>query len=92
MKIRNLRHRIGQVEKRLSFHQPSISVVVRCVTQQFALDLDQCVEIVNESRPVRTAISVVNLLDVPPELNANQLERHLREHAEEICSAGGDLR
>jgi len=89
VKIGDLKNRIGRLEKRFDMKQSCIRVVVRGVTQEFALGLDQCIPIVDESRPARTGIKTMNLLNVPCNLNTNQLQCYLRQHADEICSSAG---
>jgi hypothetical protein len=61
-------------------------IVMRAGQPELALDTDRCVEILSECEFVLTGPTLLlDFLRVPDGLNAAQLERHLREHALEIC-------
>ena len=51
-----------------------------------ALDGDRWVEILRETGSLPTGrIGVLSFLNVPSDLNAEETEKYLREHADEIC-------
>jgi hypothetical protein len=54
----------------------------------FAMDVDRCVEVLVECGFLCTGpgISMLNFLDVPHDLSAQELERYLRKHGAEICN------
>ena len=59
--------------------------------QEFALDLDRCIEILGEcgflpSSPFRCP----ELLEIPDGLNAKELEKYLRTNGAQICGTGRD--
>jgi hypothetical protein len=63
-------------------------LVVLLAGQELALDADRCVEILRESGFLARGphISVIHLMDVPPDFNATELERFLRESGGELCT------
>ena len=74
------KRRIKKLEERAGVgSHPVLRLIVRQAGAKFALDVDQCIEILDECGALPTGpISLVNLLHVPPSLNAQELERYLR--------------
>ena len=61
-------------------------MVVTTAGRGLALDQDRCVQILRESGFLPTGpVGVVNLGDIPQGLNADELERFLREDGADIC-------
>jgi hypothetical protein len=87
--MRSLRSRINQLEQQTGIKGAQIRFIVERAGQgEWALDLDRCVEILSECGvEPRGPISMLNFLRVPDGLGPAQLERHIREHAAEICPA-----
>ena len=55
-----------------------------------ALDQDRCIQILSECGFLPTgAIGLVDLLGIPDGLNAEELERYLREDGAETCGLRG---
>ena len=67
--------------------EAGIQLILQLAGQELALDSDRCVEILRQSGflPWGPFISVIRLMDVPPNLNATGLERYLRESGAELC-------
>ena len=83
--MRNLTRRIKQLERRAGVgNQPGIRMVGGV---GLALDAHRCVEILEESgfATPGPGILLVNLVEIPEGLDAEQSERYLREHGERIC-------
>jgi hypothetical protein len=85
--VRTVRARIERLEDRISpgNGKPPLLRVVCNAGWGLALDQDRCLQILGESGflPTGPGIALVNLLDVPDGLSAEELERHLREHGVE---------
>ena len=61
--------------------KPRILLVVCKAGWRLALDMDRCVEILDECGSLPTGpVGLVSLLGIPEGLNAGQTERFLREH------------
>jgi hypothetical protein len=90
--MRNLTSRIQHLEQRTTADEKALRCVVTRGGAELALDTDRCAEILTECGFLQdsTGLSLIDLLDVPDGLNARELERHLREHGEEICGGGSD--
>jgi hypothetical protein len=87
--MRSLRRRLAQLEDRTSAgEREGLRLVAMRYGAEFALDLDRCAEILGECGFVGNAVPLVlNLVDIPFDLNANELETYLRENAEQVCKA-----
>jgi hypothetical protein len=80
--LRKLENQFGFVDEK-----KRILLVVCNAGWRLALDEDRCIEILLECGFVSTApVSLVNLLDIPEGLNAEETERFLREHGAETRS------
>jgi hypothetical protein len=93
--MQSLKRRIEHLEHRTGAGtQPGLQLVVMRAGAEFALDLNKCAEILAECGFVRTGpgVSLLDFSDVPHGLNAAELERYLREHAEEICNPSAGQR
>jgi len=88
--MKSLRSRIEQLEHRTGVDTSHIQLIVnRAGQRELALDMDRCNQILAECGFVSTGrMSLLNFLGVPDGLDSRQLERHLREHASEICHTG----
>ena len=81
--MRNLIRRLDRLERPAGGCQDQVLVIVS--GGLLALDDDRCVEILREAGFIREGpgIRVVDLLlSVPPGLDAQELERFLREHGD----------
>ena len=85
--MRSLRSRINELEQQTGIKgAQSRLIVMRLGQEELALDRDRCVEILSECGHVLTGpMLLLDFLRVPDGLNVAQLERHIREHATEIC-------
>ena len=83
--------RIDKLEDRLGLAagKPKLLFIASAAGRRQALDVDTCVEILRECGflPRGPGIGLVNLLNLPEDLNAQELERFLCEHGPEICGA-----
>ncbi len=89
--MRNLQRRIGQLEHRMAADKQDRLLFTLVRTEvEFALDTDRCVEILRDGGfiPAGRGLAILDFLSVPAGLNAKELERHLRDHGEEICNLG----
>jgi len=81
-RIAKLENQFGTAEGR-----PQIVVVFSRAGWGFALEPDRCIQILGESGFLPTGpIGLVNLLDVPTDLNADELVTFLRERGGETTS------
>jgi len=84
--MRTITRRIGRLKDRLlpCNAQPLRIWVLTKPGCEFALDLDRCVQILDECGSVPTArFGVLNLCGIPDGLNAEELEKFLRERVSE---------
>jgi hypothetical protein len=84
MRVRNLEKQFGTADGNeqivLVVCKPGWGVGV-------AFDRDRCIQILRETGFLPTgSVALVNLIDVPDGMNAEQTELFLREHAVEICN------
>jgi hypothetical protein len=80
-RLRKLENQFGFVDEK-----KRILLVVCNAGWGLALDQDRCIEILGECGFLPTGpIGVVNLLDIPQGLNAEETERFLRENAQIRC-------
>jgi|SRR5580658_10545166 hypothetical protein len=81
--------RIDKLEDRLGLAagKPKLLLIASAAGRRQALDVDTCVDILRECGflPTGPGIGLVNLLHLPEDLTAQELERFLREHGPEIC-------
>jgi hypothetical protein len=87
--MRTLQRRIGKLEQlTVASKQEGLLFTVERSDVVLALESDRCVEILRECGhvPSRRGLSILNFLRVPDRLNAQELERYLREHGDEICN------
>jgi hypothetical protein len=80
--------RIRKLEDRfwIGGRKQPLLIVVTQAARRLALDQDRCMQILGECGFLPTGpVGVVNLGNIPNGLNAEQLERFLREHGSETC-------
>ena len=81
--------RIDKLENRLGIAagKPELFFVASAAGRRQALDVDTCVDILRECRclPTGPGPGLVNLLHLPEDLTARELEKFLRENGPEIC-------
>jgi hypothetical protein len=89
--MRTVAGRIDRLENRLGIAagKPKLRVIICRAGWGEALSLDRCSEILSECGFLPDGISVVDLLHIPEDLNAEELERYLRENGAEICGPRG---
>jgi hypothetical protein len=81
--MRTVTRRIGKLEDRfwLGNRKPPLLLVLTAAGRELALDQDRCVQILGECGFLPTGpVGIVNLSAIPNGLNAEELERFLREH------------
>jgi hypothetical protein len=81
-RTRLLENRFGIVDTR-----PQFLVVMCDAGWGLALEMDRCTEILRECGflPSKSGVSVVDFGHVPENLNAEELERFLRENGTDLC-------
>jgi hypothetical protein len=80
--MRTVARRIAKLEDRFgtAAGKPQLLMVVTAAGRRLALDEDTCIRILRESGFLPTGpVGVVNLAEIPEGLNAEELERFLRE-------------
>ncbi|HTW57284.1 MAG TPA: hypothetical protein VMD99_04035 [Terriglobales bacterium] len=80
------KQRLGKLENQLGVGPESKQILyfIRRSGVRLALDRDTCIQIPREGEFLPTGpIGFVNFLDIPEGLNAQELERFLREQGEE---------
>jgi hypothetical protein len=83
-----LMRRLQQLEQRASVgDKPTTYLILKHAGHTFALDGDRCIEILAETGylPVGPVFASLDFSKIPHGLSPEALERHLREHAAEIC-------
>jgi fermentation-respiration switch protein FrsA (DUF1100 family) len=95
--MRTVTNRIDKLEDRLGIaaaKRPCTAVVISLAGWEYALNNDRCVEILRESGflPDGVIFVPVDLCGIPDGLNAEELEKFLRERGGEICGSGGAAR
>jgi hypothetical protein len=93
--MQSLRRRVERLERGPAHsNEGGLQVVVMRAGMEFALDSNRCVEILRQSGFLQTGphFPLIRLGDVPPNLNAEELEEYLREHGGEICNASAGQR
>jgi hypothetical protein len=84
--MRPVTSRIGKLEDTFlpGKGKPQLLLVMIAAGNDLALDQDRCIQILRECGFLPSgSVGLVNLLGVPHGLNADELERFLREHGEE---------
>jgi hypothetical protein len=86
----HLQRRIVRLERPVvASTQAGLRLILMQAGATFALDLDQCVEVLAESGFVRQGCCVLDFLHIPRDLKQDELVAHLREHGAEICNPSG---
>jgi hypothetical protein len=89
--MRTVTRRIDKLEDRLGIGtgKPGLLIVASAAGDGRALDVDACMNILQECGfvPTGPGINMVDLLHLPNGLNAEELEKFLREHGAEICGS-----
>jgi hypothetical protein len=87
--MRTVTDRIAKLENRLGIAagKPKLRFVICQAGWGQALDIDRCTDILSECGflPDGPGIGIVDLLHIPDGLNAEELERYLRESGAELC-------
>lgn len=86
--MKTIARRVGRLENRLGSANGKTQLVfiVHSAGRHLALDGDTCLQILRDTGFVSMSpTGFVDLCEVPDGLNAERLERFLREHATEIC-------
>jgi hypothetical protein len=82
--MRAVTRRIGKLEDtfRPGNGKPLLLLVATAAEKRLALDQDRCVQILRECGflPTGSPIGIVNLAAIPHDLDAEELEKFLREH------------
>ena len=84
--MRTVARRIGKLEDtfRPKSDKPLLLLIVTAAEKRLALDQDRCVQILRECGFSPTGpIGLVNLAEIPAGLDAEGLEKYLREHGAE---------
>jgi hypothetical protein len=84
--MKTVTRRIAKLEDQFGTAQgkPQYLIVVSRAVRELALDEDRCIQILRESGFLPTGpFGLVNLWQIPEGLNAEELERYLREHGAE---------
>ena len=86
--MRTIARRLQRLERGcgLGLETEQLLMVVTAAGKRLALDPDRCVQILRECGfPSTGPVGVVNLGQIPDGLNAQELERFLREDGADIC-------
>ena len=90
--MKTVTRRIGKLEDtfRPGNGEPLLLLVVTAAEKALALDQDRCVQILRECGFLPTGpVGIVNLAAIPHGLDAEELERFLREHGAETRGLSG---
>jgi len=80
-RLRRLEHQLSPTDGK-----PTLLLFACNAGQELALDDDACKQILRETGCLSTGpVGVVDLTSIPDGLNAEELQRFLRENAAEIC-------
>ena len=91
--MKTVARRIGKLEDTLrpGNGDPLLLLVVTAAEKRLASDQDRCVQILRECGFLPNGpVGVVNLAVIPHDLDAEELERFLREYGAETRGLGGD--
>jgi hypothetical protein len=91
--MKTVTRRIGKLEDtfRPGHGKPQLLLVVTAAEIGLALDQDRCVQILRECGFLPTGpVGIVNLAAIPHGLDAEELEKFLREHGAETRGLNGD--
>lgn len=91
--MKTVTRRIGKLEDtfRPGNGEPLLLLVVTAAEKRLALDQDRCVQILRECGflPTDGPIGIVNLAAIPHDLDAEELEKFLRERGAETRGLNG---
>jgi hypothetical protein len=90
--MKTIDRRIRKIEERFlpANDKPTLLLVVTSADRVLALEQDRCIQILRECGYLPTGpIGLVNLGQIPVGLNAEELERYLREDGAETCGLRG---
>ena len=88
--MKTVTRRIGKLEDtfRPGNGKPQLLLVVTAAGKELALDQDRCIQILRECGFLPTGpVGLVNLGEIPNGLDAEELERYLREQGAETLGA-----
>ena len=88
-----LTRRMGKLEDtfRPGNGKPQLLLVLTAAEKRLALDQSRCVQILRECGFLPTSpVGIVNLAAIPHDLDAEELERFLRENGAETRGLGGN--
>jgi hypothetical protein len=91
--MKTVTRRIGKLEDtfRPGNGEPLLLLVVTAAEKRLALDHSRCVQILRECGFLPTGpVGVVNLAAIPHDLDADELERFLKESGAETRGLGGN--
>ena len=88
--MKTIDRRIRKLEDRFCPAEVDWLLVMAAADRELALDSHSCVEILRECGhlPTGPGFGTVRLWEIPDGLNAQELEKYLREHGAEICGSG----
>ncbi len=91
--MKTFTRRIAKLEDQFGTAQrePPVLLVMSAVANELALDQDRCIEILRECGhlPTGPGFGIVYLYEIPDGLNAQELEKYLRENGAVICKTRG---
>ena len=92
--MKSIHRRIGKLENRFCPTDLDWLLVMSAVAGDLALSNDRCIEILRECEhlPTGPGFGTVRLWEIPDGLNAQELEKYLREHGAVICGSRGAQR
>ena len=82
-RIAKLEHQFGAAQG-----ETPVLLVMSAAASELALDQDRCIEILRECGhlPTGPGFGIVYLYEIPDGLNAQELEKYLREQGAVICN------
>jgi hypothetical protein len=88
--MRAISRRLNKLEHKFGMAPGDrLIMILTTSAKNLALDKDTCVRILDEAGFLHTTgIGLVNLIDIPTGLNAEQTEKFLREEGFKICPNG----
>jgi len=88
--MKTVTRRIAKLEDRFETAQRETPVllVMSAAASELALDQNRCIEILRECGhlPTGPGFGIVYLYEIPEGLDAQELEKYLREHGAVICN------
>ena len=89
--MKTVARRIAKLEHQFGTEQSETPVllIMSAVATELALDQQRCIEILRECGhlPTGPGFGTVRLLEIPDGLNAQELEKYLREYGAVICGS-----